>query len=849
MNPPAVILALTALLLAADAKPAFQHSAPAQAKPNEPLQVDGSLTGGEFKDVILLYRGPGQDYVEAKMEIQYGDLYRAVIPAARMVPPGVEYYVEGRKNGERIPLFMTARKPARVLVLAPDGEAPPQKKFDDEAPLPPPAPQPQRGASLDEELAVYSAEYPAGYAVSLEPKTRKTPQNVYVLTFAQLKAAGVRHVYEALDLFPGMAVSRDVQGFYRAAVRGIRDEAGILYLYDGHPLNTFHDGRALAWVPIDNLERIELIRGPASALDPAGNFIALVNLVPNRKAGVRAGFQAGLNSIYGGPPANPQAPPAPGRSVDQRGSLQGHLAASHTFDVGLSLALDADALKDNGYYKPIVADGLKLATPAGHTLDRRTLVNVGAAASFTSKQTGTLTLKGRYLDETRTPLVGQFDVTTGSGSLRWQAVLVDGLFEKQMTREVGFKVHGWFSQQNTDRLFHQTPPGFPTSMHASEGLIEQVRVGERVIGLQAVVDFLLPMNNRLFGGVRGEYAALYDYALLSNFAGDRTRQQPLDVMNPLEAGTGVASRRLWVGLFLMDEWRPIERITVQGGVRFEIAQLPTANAMGQVDGAQLALGLSPRIAVAFAPLDNLVLKAHYARGFRAPTVEELALDLPDTTNNQGRVVGNPALTPAYLDQVEASLEYLFGISEARARVRAGGFYDKFTSPIVPVDTTGNQYAVRNRTDGVQAYGLEAEARLELGRGGAWANLSWVRVEDLGTVETAYLVTETPQLRFNGGFSVPLGPFLAADVFATVHGERRSNARSVLELLRRYRLPPYALVGFQVRTEALLEHVELSFMVRNLFDVDYADDAPRPDRITDGVPREGVNAMLGARVFF
>ncbi len=123
-----MLILITALICSAEPKAALLHSAPAQAKPNEALTVDGTLqvTGHEvkepvFKELVVLYRGPAQDYVEAKMTLQYGDLYRGVIPPARMTPPGVEYYVEGRtKKGERVPIFMTAAKPARVLVLKPD---------------------------------------------------------------------------------------------------------------------------------------------------------------------------------------------------------------------------------------------------------------------------------------------------------------------------------------------------------------------------------------------------------------------------------------------------------------------------------------------------------------------------------------------------------------------------------------------------------------------------------------------------------------------------------------------------------------------------------------------------------
>jgi hypothetical protein len=117
-----VRLLLALLLLGADPKAEFVHTAPKFAKPDAPLQIEGTLVGAEkFTSIVLLYRGPGEEYVELKIEPAYGDLYRATIPAKRMAPPGIEYYVEGRtKQGRRIPIFMTAPKPARVYALYPE---------------------------------------------------------------------------------------------------------------------------------------------------------------------------------------------------------------------------------------------------------------------------------------------------------------------------------------------------------------------------------------------------------------------------------------------------------------------------------------------------------------------------------------------------------------------------------------------------------------------------------------------------------------------------------------------------------------------------------------------------------
>ncbi|MBS1152422.1 MAG: TonB-dependent receptor, partial [Myxococcaceae bacterium] len=75
------------------------------------------------------------------------------------------------------------------------------------------------------------------------------------------------------------------------------------------------------------------------------------------------------------------------------------------------------------------------------------------------------------------------------------------------------------------------------------------------------------------------------------------------------------------------------------------------------------------------------------------------------------------------------------------------------------------------------------------------------------------------------------------------------SRSTLELIRRYRLPGYVLVGAALRTEPILDHFELAVVGQNVFDFDYADDVPRPDRVTAGVPREGVLLFATLKVDF
>ncbi|HEX8436173.1 TonB-dependent receptor plug domain-containing protein, partial [Archangium sp.] len=461
-SPRPVLLALVLLAAmpvhAQEQQSSLLHTAPAQAEPGVALVVDGVLAGTQrILRVVIRYRGPGEPYSEMPMELQYGDLYRGVIPAMNMVPPGVEYYVEGfTPSGDRVPLFKSATRPARVIVVGqvptarsplsasrPGQEPPPPTKAtppptsrtsepepvartespskperrsepvrkgepapkterkpgrgsesDDAmaaltADLPPendtsasrPAVRPSRSAEpvepppqrsqLDEDMALYTAEDTLALATRHEEKVKKVPAIAASFGRDQIRALGARTVADVLDVVPGLTISRDVQGFHRVAVRGLRNDAELLFLLNGHRLNSFFDGKALMNLPVENLERIEVVRGPGSSLYGAGAFLGVVNIVTHRAEGVLAAVSGG------GFPA-----------LDDRlaTTFDGHVAGAHTFG-RLKFFGDADVWYQAGDSSPIEKDALDAETisqklrdplePAGNTHDERFLVNLG----------------------------------------------------------------------------------------------------------------------------------------------------------------------------------------------------------------------------------------------------------------------------------------------------------------------------------------------------------------------------------------------------------------------------------------------------------------------------------------
>jgi outer membrane receptor protein involved in Fe transport len=870
-------------------KVGFLHNPPVELKSGADLTVEGSLTGDSFATVSLKFRTPGKPYESVPLELQYGDLYRVVVTGDRIIPPLIEYYVEcTTRVGEVFAIFATASKPVMVPVRGTISEpvlkpkckktkkgkqceedslspVPIEKKPSEEkAPEVQPAREsvelmptdeglidrvepPRKRSELEEELAMYAAEESGAIVQKVEESSSRSAWMPTVLTAVQLKQLGVRSVLEALDVVTGLTVSRDVQGTFQLGVRGLRGEPEILVTLNGQRLNAFYDGKALANLPIDTLERIEIFRGPASPEVGLGNFTAVINLVSNRQEGVRASVRGGLY-----------------------GAFDGHLSASKTSGRWTFFG-DGDVLTQQGAKRAIARDGLDTTTPQlieKFTNDQRFLVNAGLGGAYQADGIGKLTFHSRFLTERRAAYIGRFDTVGNDSQLDWLVVQAQLEWEQTLGEAGKLGARIWFDQQTTDRLWQLTVDGFQFRATVAEtlfpdGVREEQRVSQAGFGLAVRAELPLPQKNRLAIGINAEFQSLSGYALNSNYvtlaAGASLRQGPLargvnldgsQVAFPTEgppAGRGAAADRLGFGVYALDTWTPFEALTVQAGIRLDFTQLP-AQTDGVFSGKSMVASLGPRIGVAFAPIKSLVFRGNYGRAFRAPTPQELAETAINSDFNQGRFVGNSRLEPAFIDSVELGAEWVQNLGDAQLRFKGLGFFNRFTNPIATVDSTGNLAPYVNRPQGIQSFGVEGEARLALlSRSSVWLNSSWFRVEDLGAAQNGRLITDQPQVRVNAGFSLPLGPFLNVDVILRHASERRSNARTPLEQRRRYVLPPTFLVNAQLRTEPFFDRVEFVVSGQNVFNLDWADDAARPDRMPGGVPREPFQVFGTVRV--
>ena len=136
--------------------------------------------------------------------------------------------------------------------------------------------------SLDSLLDVHIST-----ASKYEQTSREAPASVTLITSAEIEAFGYRTLEDVLRNVRGFYVSNDrnygyvgVRGFGRPTDYNNR----LLVLLDGHTLNDNVFGGAFTEPGVDmrNLDRVEIVRGPGSALYGTGAMFAVVNMITKK---------------------------------------------------------------------------------------------------------------------------------------------------------------------------------------------------------------------------------------------------------------------------------------------------------------------------------------------------------------------------------------------------------------------------------------------------------------------------------------------------------------------------------------------------------------------------------------
>ncbi|MBY0339032.1 MAG: TonB-dependent receptor [Acetobacteraceae bacterium] len=293
------------------------------------------------------------------------------------------------------------------------------------------------------------------------------------------------------------------------------------------------------------------------------------------------------------------------------------------------------------------------------------------------------------------PVLGAFDSAT-LRSRQWERNAFGIAALQGSAGEVDWQVAA-FARQSS---IHHLPSG--TAELAFNGVSSDVRRRSVAGGIQADASWRAHPDHTLRFGLMS--------MVERSQAINRSTVLPLDADGEsLDEPFVIGDRRSRTGwlhaLYIQDEWRVTDRLTLNFGLRGDVA-----------DQAVRASQLSPRVNAVWRPLEGTTLTAGYARHFTPPAQELIA---PDTLSRFAGTTAAPEIFRADLPRPERSHALSVAVSQRvlpRLTVGASGWL-KFAEDMLDLGQFGRAlvFTPFNYRDG-RTRGVEVNAQW---RGDSW----------------------------------------------------------------------------------------------------------------------------------
>ncbi|WP_420043364.1 catecholate siderophore receptor CirA [Escherichia coli] len=121
---------------------------------------------------------------------------------------------------------------------------------------------------------------------SVEQNLKDAPASISVITQEDLQRKPVQNLKDVLKEVPGVQLTNEGDNRKGVSIRGL-DSSYTLILVDGKRVNSRnavfrHNDFDLNWIPVDSIERIEVVRGPMSSLYGSDALGGVVNIITKK---------------------------------------------------------------------------------------------------------------------------------------------------------------------------------------------------------------------------------------------------------------------------------------------------------------------------------------------------------------------------------------------------------------------------------------------------------------------------------------------------------------------------------------------------------------------------------------
>ncbi|WP_448246659.1 TonB-dependent receptor plug domain-containing protein [Thalassotalea agariperforans] len=635
----------------------------------------------------------------------------------------------------------------------------------------------------------YGSEGMVEIATGVKTQIYKAPAVASVFTAAQIKNMGATDIDDVLETVPGLHISRNGNNYNPVySFRGVYStyNAQVLMLVNGIPItNNFVGNRSQNWggMPVEAIARIEIIRGPGSAIYGADAFSGVINIVTKNADDINkneVAVRAGSNS---------------------------------TSDAWLTFAGKQDDLKYSAvveYHKTKGANNL-IEADGQTVLDNIFGTNV-------SKAPGTLNLATENLDFRGEVNYHGLTIRTGyqlRDNLESGAGLAEVLDPGAKQKSVRFNFDINYQKQLNDTLtlnvqsaYFNTSAEIKTNYYIypkgadlghglpyTGGFIGNPEVWEKHRRLNLALDYS-GIDKHAFRIGAGLYKGdLYRTRETKNFGfnADGNVIIPGDPVQDVSDSPYVFLKetdRINRYLFVQDIWNIANDWELTAGVRYD-------------DYSDFGSTTNPRLALVWSTSLNLSTKLLYGRAFRAPSFAERG------NINNPTALGNPNIQPESIETTELVFDYHPGSGFGAI---ANFYHYEWDDIIQFVPDTGETSSTAQNFGKQVAYGTELEVNWQLTEQlKLAANYAWSKATNKSNdVDVAFVPEQQWYLqldwKINEQLKLNIKNHLVQDRIRN-QGDLRSN------------IDDYWLTDLTVRWTPSKQPFELALIAKNIFDQD------------------------------
>lgn len=610
-------------------------------------------------------------------------------------------------------------------------------------------------------------------ATRKEEKIKDLPGSVSVVTRTEIEQSDAKEVPELLQSIPGVTFQDNYGNGtqFSFGLRGVNPSRcnKVLVMVNGVPINSGHTGTVF-WRDLpapDQIEKIEVVKGPVSALYGGFGIGGAVNII-TRRGPVRN--KATVKTDFGSD-----------QEKHVSAEIGGNLAEKFSYQLGYTFQ-EGDGWRDRSAF-----DAHKIAGKLGYALSDRADIELDMGyVSNNHEVPGDITREQFEQDPT------QAQSQIGLSDL--ERVFTNLVYRQDVGEDDNLRFSWYYHQYDLDYMFASYRTGNYFYDVTTTGGEFQYTLNHSLFGRH---------NTLIFGPtIRFDTADVQSYEVTPE--GEKTDTLKSD---------SLAEPMFWA-IYVQDELAITDALNFTLGLRYDEARFENEDRLDSDNsGSSTMNAFSPKFGLSYRLFPHTTLFANVAKGFAPPTVSKLY-----------GTSGNPDLDP------ESAMNYEVSLRTAPVDwfdLTATVYQMDVTDEIISVEVDDGESKNVNAGE-TRHKGIETELNLHLPLGiSPFVNLTFQNVEfidhkvynsrtDTTNVYDGNTLPHTPDVRMVAGFRYhhPVG--ITYSLSATYEDEKFTDEAN------QYEIPSFTVWDTRLEFKNKFKDIEYTVhaSVKNLFDKTY-----------------------------